>query len=290
VSLLTESSIDARSGEPPRHPDPDAAPPERLQPTGSPKARLLEPALAAAEARLDRALQDANVVNKRLREARDAARSGNCKALNGAIDSATSGTKDLIGVVDALRSEWSLDVTEYLSGGHFAAEVTAVASSAGIRVLSEGDRLISYPTVVRVRPELSSVEIDGHRHAGLRPSGIVAALQRARTRAGYFQASPFLEALEAAYLTSTMGGPPVGQVVRLVTLWDLFTLRPGSERDYSKAEFGRDLNLLDESGLTVTRACRTMAFAASSGPRIDGGITAVGRDGEMHIYWGVAFS
>jgi hypothetical protein len=104
------------------------------------------------------------------------------------------------------------------------------------------------------------------------------------------RAAAFLDALETAYfhLTTMRPGPP--PIVRLVAIWDLLTLRPGSSSEYTKADFARDLTLLDESGVTMTTAGRLIRFSASSGTRTDGVLTAVGRDGRPHIYWGVSFS
>jgi hypothetical protein len=288
VSLLTESSIVARPAEQPGCPDTGSPAPDR--PAETPEVGILEAALVATETRLARALQQTTTLTRQIRDARDAARTGNCRGLDAAIDKSTTSLRGLMSDLNALRHERSLDVTRYLTEGHFAAEVTAAACSAGIRVESEGDRLVSYPSVVRVRPELSAVEIDGRRESGLRASNIVAALEASRKRVGRFQPAPFLEALEAAYLRLTVGEPTAHPVVRLAALWELFTLRPGSERDYSRAEFGRDLNLLDESRMRVTRAGRSLVFSASSGPRVDGAFTALGRDGRLHLYWGVSFS
>ena len=91
------------------------------------------------------------------------------------------------------------------------------------------------------------------------------ALRSARERASRFRAAAFLDALEAAYLCLSRPVPGPGRVVRLVDIWELLPLRPGTGNDYSKVEFGRDLSLLDESGVTVTRAGRTIRFSASSG-------------------------
>jgi hypothetical protein len=143
---------------------------------------------------------------------------------------------------------------------------------------------------VRVHPDLAAVDIDGRRDYGIRPSRIVSALVAARDKATRFRAPPFLDAIEAAYLHLTSRSAGRTPVVRLVDIWELLTLRPGSGCEYSKAEFGRDLNLLDESGVTLTAAGRTIRFSASSGTRTDAALSTVGRDGRPHIYWGVSFS
>jgi len=56
-----------------------------------------------------------------------------------------------------------------------------------------------------------------------------------------FGASAFLDAIESAYRCLTNANPGPTRVVRLVDVWELLTLRPGSRSEYSKAEFGRDL-------------------------------------------------
>ena len=170
--------------------------------------------------------------------------------------------------------------------GSFAAEVTAAASSAGIRIEPSGERLVAFPSIIRVHPDQGAVEIDGRRETGIRPTNIVAALTSSQKRASRFSAETFLAAVESAYLRLAPG-PADGRIVRLAQIWELFTLRPGSAGDYSLAEFD-DLNLLDESGLTVTRAGRRLIFAASSGGRDDSTLTGIDRNGRPHIYWGVA--
>jgi hypothetical protein len=228
-------------------------------------------------------------VTKELRCAKDAARVGHCRVLSDAISRASCEVDALVQEAGALRAAWSFDPRAYLNEGGFSAEVTAVASAAGIRIEEFGERLVAFPSVIRVCPDLAAVEIDGRRETGLRPANIVAAVGASRKRARQFRAEAFLEALEIAYLRLSPD-PPDGRIVRLVEIWELFTLLPGSAREYSQAEFARDLNLLDESGVTMTRAGHRIAFAASSGTRGDASLTGIDRNGRPHLYWGVSFS
>ena len=249
----------------------------------------LETALTAVEMRLAVAMRSAAALARELRSAKDAARVGHCRGLTDAISRASSGVDALVGKVQALRASWSFDPTAYLGEGHFSAEVKAAASSVGIRTELFGERLVAFPSVIRVRPELAAVEIDGRRETGLRAANIIAALGTSRKRVTRFRAEPFLEALESAYLRLSPERME-GRIVRLTDIWQLFTLLPGSASEYSPAEFGRDLNLLDESGLSITRAGRRLAFAASSGSRVDSTFTGIDRNGRPHLYWGVSFS
>jgi hypothetical protein len=70
----------------------------------------------------------------------------------------------------------------------------------------------------------------------------------------------------------------------------VITLLPGSAREYSRPEFARDLYLLDQSGVTTTKAGRTLRWHASSGTRGAGILTTVARSGQQQRYWGVSFS
>ncbi len=256
---------------------------------GGAEGASLEGALAALEARLAALMPAATALVKDLRAAKDAARVGHCRLVAEAIGRASSRVDGVLGEVRSLGQSWSFDVSTYLGEGSFTAEITAAAAAAGIGIEPRGERLVAFPTVIRVRPDLAAVEIDGRRETGLRPANIVAVLAACQKRASHFRAETFLEALETAYLR-LMPGLADGRIIRLAEIWQLFTLLPGSAGEYSIVEFGRDLNLLDESGLTLTRAGRQIAFAASSGTRDNATVVGIDRNGRPHHYWGVSFS
>ena len=81
----------------------------------------------------------------------------------------------------------------------------------------------------------------------------------------------------------------IGAVVRLLDLYGVLTLLPGQARDYTKAEFARDLYLLDQSGSVEAPAGRRLRWAASSGTRQPGVLTTVTKSGQQQRYWGIAF-
>jgi len=67
------------------------------------------------------------------------------------------------------------------------------------------------------------------------------------------------------------------------------TLLPGQSRDYTRAEFARDLYLLDSSGAATTKSGRVLGWHASSGTRGSGTLATVAKTGQQQRYWGVSF-
>ncbi len=76
--------------------------------------------------------------------------------------------------------------------------------------------------------------------------------------------------------------PRPGATVKLASVYSVLTLLPGASRDYTRPEFARDLYLLDQSGVTVTKNGRVLSLPASALTRGSGVLTTVtrGRTGE----------
>ena len=134
------------------------------------------------------------------------------------------------------------------------------------------------------------MRIDRRRVRGLRPSVVVAQLERAQDAGPRFRPEPFLASLLAGYdLVVARQGKTAGAVVRLIDVYSVLTLLPGQSREYTKPEFTRDLYLPDQSGMTeFGSAGRKLRWAASTGTRLSGVLTTVARSGQQR-YWGVAF-
>ena len=83
-----------------------------------------------------------------------------------------------------------------------------------------------------------------------------------------------------------------GPVIELVSLFDLLTLFPDAQKDYGRAEFTRDLYLLDRSRVRETKAGRRLELSASTGTK--GSATKllqiVGEDGVPKVYYGISFT
>lgn len=251
----------------------------------------IEGSLARAEAEVEAAARSANVLARELKRARSAAASGQVRELRRALDAAADLARELeLALADACAS-YDVDETELLASGAYAKELLATASEAGVAMFEEDDRLLCYPSIVRVLPGDLALEIDRRRVRGLRPSVVVAQLERAQNAGPRFKPAPFLTSLLAAYDLVVAGqGKMSNAVVRLLDVYSVLTLLPGQSREYTKPEFTRDLYLLDQSGVTeVGPTGRRLRWAASTGTRLSGVLTTVARSGQQQRYWGIAF-
>lgn len=252
----------------------------------------LETALAAVEREAETSLRQAAQVTRELRTVLAGARNGQLRELRKALAAATCSTSSLTEQVRALRDGFDFDEQEYLSSGAYTREILAEAEARGVQILEEDDRLLCYPSLIRVLAGEAVVEVDRRRERRLRPRVLVGLLARAQQRGGRFRAEAFLDGLRSAYelVAARQGTRPDG-VVRLVDVWSALTLLPGQRGQYSKQEFARDLYLLDQSGVTSTaRSPRELRLSASTGTKNAGVLVTVARDGRRQFYWGVSFT
>ena len=75
----------------------------------------------------------------------------------------------------------------YLASGDYAKELLATAAAAGVAMFEEDERLLCYPSLVRVLPGDAAVEVDRVRDRKVRPSVLIAALAAAQQRAPRFR-------------------------------------------------------------------------------------------------------
>lgn len=250
----------------------------------------LEAALAQVEREVDAAARAVATLGRELKKARAAAAAGQVKDLRKVLDTARALTTDVAAQVESAATSYDVDEPELLSSGAYAKELLATAEAAGVAMFEDDDRLLCYPSIVRVLPGDLALEIDRRRARGIRPSVVVEQLGRAQRAGPRFKAAPFLASLLGAYDLVVAGqGKPAGTVVRLVDVYAALTLLPGQSREYTKAEFARDLYLLDQSGSDATGTGRRLRWAASSGTRGAGVLTTVTRNGQQQRYWGIAF-
>lgn len=253
----------------------------------------LESALTGAERRLEAAGKALAVLTRELRRSRAAAATGQVKDLRRGLASAATLAEDLVEQVRAVGAAYDVDETELLASGAYAKELLAAAAAADVAMFEDDDRLLCYPSIVRVLPSDLALEIDRRRARGIRPSVVVEQLRRAQQAGPRFKAAPFLSSLAAGYdlvVAQQDKSGTGGAVVRLVDVYGVLTLLPGQSREYTKAEFARDLYLLDQSGETqVASTGRRLRWAASSGTRGSGVLTTVARSGQQQRYWGIAF-
>lgn len=250
----------------------------------------LEAALVTTQERVDAALRSAAVVSRELKKARTSAIGGQVRDLRKALDAAVVASEELSSVAYEARASYELDENAYLSSGEFTSELLSEAEAQGVAMFAEDDRLLCYPSLLRVLPGDAAIEIDRRRERRLRPSVVVAALAAAQSRPPRFKAEPFLESLAGAYALLAEPEDKPDPVLRLDAVWSVLTLLPGQAREYSRPEFARDLYLLDQSGVARTKAGRALRWHASSGTRGAGVLTTVAKTGQQQRYWGVSFS
>ena len=251
----------------------------------------LESVLTDVEASADQALRAANAALRDLKRARAAAAAGAVRDLRRTLEAAEASSAALADAARDLREAYDFDENDYLASGAYTAELLAAAKDADLAIVEEDERLLSYPSLLRVLPGDLAVEIDRKKERRLRPSLLVGMLRDAQQRSPRFPFQRFVDSLAAAYdVEVARRGAAPGDVVRLADLHRLLTLRPGARSDYSIQEFTRDLYLTDQQGQVFAKDGRPLQWHASSGTRGAGVLTTVSRTGQQQRYWGISFA
>ena len=251
----------------------------------------LEQALATIEARTESTLRAEATVSRELKKARKAAAAGQVRELKRALEAAGQLAKQAAEAAADLRDRWTFDEERHLAGGGFTKEVLALAAEAGVAAFEEDQRILAYPSIMRILPAETAIEIDKKRDRAIRPSVVVAKLQALQDRPPRFKAEAFLEALVKAYdLAAASRGRARGATVKLTEVYEVLTMFPGQAREYSKQEFARDLYLLDQSRVTKTKSGRTLSLPASTLTKTTPVFTTVTKKGQQKVYAGISFS
>jgi hypothetical protein len=252
----------------------------------------LEGVLAATQLAAEAAFKAAAAVTRELKNASGRARTGQLRELRRALASAHAAAATLVEQTETLNDGFDLDDQTYLSSGAYTKELLATAEARGVTILEEGDRLLCFPSLLRILPADAAVEIDKVREKRIRPSVLVDLLAAAQQRAPRSKTEAFLDSLRAGYELVVSGGEKKADgVVRLIDIWSVLTLLPGQRAQYSKQEFARDLYLLEQSGLTsTTRSPRELRWSGSTGTKGAGVLVTVARSGQRRYYWGVSFT
>jgi hypothetical protein len=254
-------------------------------------AGKLESALSATQDGTEAALKAAATVTRELRKAKSAAQGGQLRELRRALSAAESLASELSAAVTRVRASCEADDEAYLASGEYAKELLDAAAERGVAMFEEDERLLCYPSLVKVIAADSAIEIDRRRERRLRPSVVIGLLAATQQRPPRFRAEPFLECLASGYeLVAARAENRPDAVMRLTDIWTALTLLPGQGKDYTRPEFARDLYRLDQSGVQQTRAGRMLRWHASSGTRAAGVLTTVARTGQQQRYWGVSFT
>jgi len=251
----------------------------------------IEGALAATEEEVDAALKAAAAVTRELRKAKAGAAKGQVRDLRRALTAAAGLAGEAARATTTAEASFDFDEKEHLESGGFAQELVSAAAVRDVTMVERDQRLLCYPSLIKVLPADAAVEIDRRREKRLRPSVLVDLLASAQKKPPRFRAEVFLESLETAYgLVRSQQDKRDGVVLPLVDLWSVLTLLPGQQREYTKPEFARDLYLLDASGVATTKAGRLLRWHASTGTRGAGTLVTVAQSGQQQLYWGLSFT
>jgi len=251
----------------------------------------IEGALAATEERVDAALKANAALMRELKKAKTGAARGQLRDLRRALSaSAALASEAALAAADAATS-FGFDEQEHLESGAYTKELLEEAAAQDVAMFEADERLMCYPSLIKVLAGDAAVEIDRRREKRLRPSVLVGLLATAQGRPPRFKPQPFLESLASGYdLVRSQKQHRAGAVVRLVDIWGVLTLLPGQSRDYTRAEFARDLYLLDSSGVASAKSGRMLRWHASSGTRGPGTLVTVAQTGQRQLYWGISFA
>lgn len=177
------------------------------------------------------------------------------------------------------------EVTNYLAGGYEDELITA-ASTQGVTLSRLDDRLAAFPVVVQVQPGARSVRLDTTRLVSLRPS-VVTERIKAQQKKTSTKPERFIEVLFKAY--EQLVGGDIGKGVTMAAVHDLLTILPDAKRTYGKAEFARDVFLLDASSVQTTKKGHRVSFPAATGTKGGSAFVVVPPDGMPKHYYGLRF-
>ncbi|MQA89165.1 MAG: hypothetical protein GEU90_02850 [Gemmatimonas sp.] len=250
----------------------------------------LEGALAHTERDAELALRAESAVHRELKRVRNSAVQGALKDLRKSLAEAEQLADALRESVRVLRAGWTFDERTHLESGAYTTELLGVAREQGVKLFEQDERILSYPSLVRLLPGEAAVEIDRKREKRIRPSVLAELLGARQQKPPRFKPEPFLEALLRAYRLALpeKKGRAMGSTVSLLEIYQILTLFPGSARDYTKQEFARDIYLVDQSGVRTREGLR-VSFPAATGTKSGGTLSTVTREGELKVYYGVAF-
>ena len=251
----------------------------------------LEDALTLFERETAAAVKSLTAALRETKKLLAAASVGQLRDVKNGIDTADRLADQAAAAVRDLREAWTFDEATYFASGGYTKEVLALGEAEDLRAVESDERILSFPVIVQISASDTTVLIDKVRERRVRPSLVVRRLKNLQTAPPKFKADAFLETLAAAYdLTLARKASRPGSVAKVLDLYSVLTLMPGSAREYAKQEFARDLYLLDQSEIVTTKDGRIMSLPASALTRTGGTLSTVTRSGQQKMYAGISFA
>lgn len=257
----------------------------------------LEGALADIQQRITNAARSTKRVASTLSAAQKAGAHGDLSGLRRALREATDTLSVAQADIDIMSSAWRWDEEmeqDYLRDGRFIEELKKAAEAARLNLQEDEGQLMCYPSVLKIDAGRRVVLIDRKPYKFLRPSVLVAHLRDVQKRPPRFKAAAFIESLYTAWdyarhFRAGSHAPSLG--VGVDKIYAVLTVAPGSGKEYTKQEFGRDLYLLEASDVRTTRKGARIGFSRATGTKAASGvISVVGEDDRKVIYSSITFS
>jgi hypothetical protein len=192
--------------------------------------------------------------------------------------------------VENARTAWpfSVDSEELYMRESYVAEILEAARAEKVQIQRLDDGYLVYPSILRISPSERCITIDRKKIRGVRPSRLLKALKAIQSTKPKVSPEQFLELLHRAY--RLLAGKEYGCTMTLAAIYEALTLLPGSNSNYGKTEFARDLFLLDRGGVNRTKSGAKLHLPASTGTKgMKGTFSFVSPDGETVTYYGIQF-
>jgi hypothetical protein len=256
---------------------------------------VLEQALSALEGQLAVASKDAKSALSALKKVQSSARVGQLRDLTKALVEGRNAAKRFAEAMATVDSSWTIEIQPYFADGGYLKELLQEAERAGLKLFERDGLVYCFPMLLTLSGKDAAVMVDRKPEHRLRPRELVRVLLARQKRPQRFNEQKLLETLFDAY--SRLGGrdwtPAMhgnGPVVPLIDIYELLTLLPGSEREYPKEEFARDIHLLDRKPDLRTKDGRRFALPAATGTKIvRRRMTVVDQEGNEKTYVGIRF-
>jgi hypothetical protein len=188
----------------------------------------------------------------------------------------------------------AFDAAAYLTPeGEFIPELQAAAERAGVKLFVRDGIIFCYPVLIHLAPELSAVRVEKRLEPNMRPEVLAAQLKKLQSREPKSRPDRYIEALFDAYqLVRARRRLDAYIDIPLLQIYEVLTLLPGAEKDYTLLDFTRDLYFLDLSGITVTKKGFEMSLPAStvSRERSTKILKFVTRDGNEEEFAAIKFT
>lgn len=258
----------------------------------------LEQALSVLENQLAVVSKAAKSVLAELKKAQSSARVGELRDLSKSLAEGRNAAKRLAEEMATADSSWKFEVEPYFGEGGYLKELLQEAERAGLRLFERDGRIYCFPMLLTLSGKDLAVMVDRKPERRLRPRELVRVLLARQKRPQRFNEQKLLETLFEGYCrldrrmlrdwTPEVRG--AGPVVPLIQIYELLTLLPGSEREYPKEEFARDIYLLDRQPDLRTKDGRRFALPAATGTKVAGQrLTVVDQQGVEKMYVGIRF-